>query len=44
VIEVIEADTEPLLDEEMYKELRKICELADERHAGEELDVNMFGS
>jgi len=44
VIEVIEADTEPLLDEKMYKELRRICELADERHAGEELDVDMFGS
>lgn len=44
VIEVIEAETEPLIDENMYNELRKICELADERHAGEELDMDMFGS
>ena len=42
VIEVIEADTEPLLDEAMYKELRRICELADERHKDEELDYDMF--
>jgi hypothetical protein len=31
------------LDEAMYKELRRICELADERHKEEELDVAMFG-
>jgi trimethylamine---corrinoid protein Co-methyltransferase len=42
VIEVIEADTEPLLDEAMYKELRRICELADDRHKDEELDYDMF--
>jgi trimethylamine--corrinoid protein Co-methyltransferase len=42
VIELIEAETEPLLDEPMYKELRRICELADARHADEELDVKMF--
>lgn len=43
VIQIIEADTEPLLDKKMYKELRRICELADERHKGEELDYDMFG-
>ena len=42
VIEVLETETEPLLDEAMYKELLRICELADERHKGEELDVAMF--
>jgi hypothetical protein len=44
VIDVIEAETEPLIDEKMYNELRRICELADERHASEELDMDMFGS
>lgn len=43
VIEILEAETEPLLDEGMYKELRRICELADARHKDEELDVKMFG-
>lgn len=43
VIEVLETETEPLMDEGMVKELRRICELADERHKGEELDVSMFG-
>jgi len=43
VIEILEAEEEPLLDEKMYKELRRVCELADERHKGEELDYNMFG-
>jgi trimethylamine--corrinoid protein Co-methyltransferase len=42
VIEILEADTEPLMDEAMYKELRRICELADERHKDEELDLQMF--
>jgi trimethylamine--corrinoid protein Co-methyltransferase len=42
VIEILEAETEPLLDEAMYKELHRICELADARHKDEELDVNMF--
>jgi trimethylamine--corrinoid protein Co-methyltransferase len=41
-IELLEADVEPLLDEAMYKELRRVCELADERHKDEELDVQMF--
>jgi len=43
VIEVLETETEPLLDEAMYKELHRICELADARHKDEELDYNMFG-
>jgi trimethylamine--corrinoid protein Co-methyltransferase len=42
VIELLEAETEPLLDEKMYKELRRVCELADERHKDEELDMDMF--
>jgi len=42
VLEILEADTEPLLDEDMYNELRHICELADERHKDEELDYDMF--
>jgi len=42
VIELLEADTEPLLDEAMYKELRRVCELADARHKDEELDMSMF--
>ncbi len=42
VIEVLETETEPLLDEAMYKELHRICELADDRHKDEELDVAMF--
>lgn len=43
VVEVIEEDTEPLMDDKMYAELRRICELADERHKDEELDYSMFG-
>lgn len=43
VIEILETETEPLLDEAMYKELRRICELADARHKDQELDVKMFG-
>jgi len=42
VIEILEAETEPLLDEAMYKELRRVCELADARHKDEELDLEMF--
>jgi trimethylamine--corrinoid protein Co-methyltransferase len=42
VIEILETETEPLLDEAMYKELRRVCELADARHKDEELDVKMF--
>ena len=41
-IEILEAETEPLLDEAMFKELRRVCELADERHKDEELDIAMF--
>jgi len=26
----------------MYAELRRICELADERHKGEELEMSLF--
>jgi trimethylamine--corrinoid protein Co-methyltransferase len=43
VIEILETETEPLLDDAMYKELRRVCELADVRHKDEELDVKMFG-
>jgi trimethylamine--corrinoid protein Co-methyltransferase len=32
VIEILETETEPLLDEAMYTELRRICELADGRY------------
>jgi trimethylamine--corrinoid protein Co-methyltransferase len=42
VVELLEAETEPLLDEKMYQELRQVCELADQRHKDEELDVSMF--
>jgi trimethylamine--corrinoid protein Co-methyltransferase len=42
MIELLEADVEPLLEEDMFQELRHICELADERHKDEELDVQMF--
>jgi trimethylamine--corrinoid protein Co-methyltransferase len=42
VIEILEAETEPLMDEAMAKELLRICELADARHKDEELDVKMF--
>jgi len=43
VIEILEEETEPLMDEKMYNELRRICELADEKHKGEELEIDMFG-
>lgn len=42
VEEILDAEEEPLMDEKMYQELRRICELADEKHKGEELDFNMF--
>lgn len=42
MIEIIEAEEDPILDEAMYKELLRVCELADERHKDEELDVSMF--
>jgi trimethylamine---corrinoid protein Co-methyltransferase len=42
VIEILETETEPLLDEKMFAELRRICEHADLRHKAEELDVKMF--
>ena len=42
VIEILETETEPLLDEAMYKELHRVCELADARHKDEELDMQMF--
>jgi trimethylamine--corrinoid protein Co-methyltransferase len=44
VQEILAAEPEPLMDDAMYKELRRVCELADERHKGEEIDVDMFGS
>ena len=43
VKQILEAESEPLFDEATHKELRRICELADERHKDEELDVKMFG-
>lgn len=43
VIEVLEAETEPLMDEAMFTELHRICELADARHKDEELDFDLFG-
>jgi trimethylamine--corrinoid protein Co-methyltransferase len=43
VIEVLETETEPLMDEKMFNELKSICEKADERHKDEELDFNLFG-
>jgi trimethylamine--corrinoid protein Co-methyltransferase len=42
VVEILETETEPLMDEAMVQELRRICELADERHKDEELDVPLF--
>jgi trimethylamine--corrinoid protein Co-methyltransferase len=42
VLEILDADTEPLLDETMFNELKRVCELADQRHKDEELDVQMF--
>jgi trimethylamine--corrinoid protein Co-methyltransferase len=42
VIKILEAETEPLLDAGMYRELRRICELADVRHKDEELEFSLF--
>ncbi len=42
VIQILETETAPLLDEAMHKELRRICELADARHRNEELDIKLF--
>jgi trimethylamine--corrinoid protein Co-methyltransferase len=42
VMEILDAEEQPLLDEKMYKELRRVCELADEKHKSEELDFDMF--
>jgi trimethylamine--corrinoid protein Co-methyltransferase len=43
VIQILESDTDPLMDDKMLQELRRICELADERHKDEELDFDLFG-
>jgi trimethylamine--corrinoid protein Co-methyltransferase len=37
VLDILETETEPLLDEKTYKELRRICELADARHKDKEV-------
>jgi trimethylamine---corrinoid protein Co-methyltransferase len=42
VIEILETETEPLLDEKMFQELKRVCTLADTRHKDEELDFNLF--
>jgi trimethylamine--corrinoid protein Co-methyltransferase len=42
VVEILETETEPVLEEAMFKEMRRVCELADARHKDEELDVKMF--
>jgi trimethylamine--corrinoid protein Co-methyltransferase len=42
VIELLEAETEPLLDAKMYQELKRVCEIADARHKDEELDFQLF--
>ncbi len=42
VIEILESEAEPLLEESMFREMRRICELADARHKNEELDLKMF--
>jgi trimethylamine--corrinoid protein Co-methyltransferase len=43
VVEILETETEPLMDEQMFNEIKRICELADERHKDEELDFDIFG-
>lgn len=43
VKEILDREEEPLLDEKMFKELKRICELADEKYKDQELDVDMFG-
>ncbi len=42
VIDILETETAPLMEPAMFKELHRICELADARHKSEELDVKMF--
>ena len=42
VLEILDREEEPLLDEKMFKELKRICELADEKYKDQELDVDMF--
>jgi len=42
VLEILEEETEPLMEDAMVQELRRICELADERHKDEELGFDMF--
>ena len=42
VVEILDAKEEPLMDVKMFRELRHICELADDTHKGEELDFDMF--
>ncbi len=42
VIEIIESETEPLIEEGAYKEMVRVCELADSRHKDKELDKNIF--
>jgi trimethylamine--corrinoid protein Co-methyltransferase len=42
VIEILDREEAPLLEESMFAELKRICELADEKHKDEELDVDMF--
>jgi len=42
VVEILDREEEPLLDEKMFAELKRVCELADEKYKDEELDVDMF--
>ncbi len=41
VIEILEAETEPLMNEKMFNQLRRVCELADARHKDNELDADL---
>jgi trimethylamine--corrinoid protein Co-methyltransferase len=43
VREILDAEPVPLMDDKMFNELKRICELADVRHKDEELDFQMFG-
>jgi trimethylamine--corrinoid protein Co-methyltransferase len=43
VIGILEAESEPLMDDKMVGELKRICELANARHKDEELDFALFG-
>ncbi len=42
VLEIVDGEHEPLMEDAMVNELKRICELADERHKDEELDFEMF--